>query len=100
EPGFETEAIEVVGTAGNSDSIRDLEWLGEPFASRNDVELESVAALQATVDRSHEVAITLPAAREPGHVAQLILPEALSNLQRSDRLFGSRLPVHVEIGDV
>src|SRR5205823_488590 len=97
---FDAKAVEMVRSRGDHHTIRDLEWCGEPLAGGHEVEFEPVAALQPAVDRRHEVAVALPTAGEPGDVNELILPEALADVQRTDGTLRPRLPIETKISDV
>src|ERR1044071_7897579 len=100
ETGFQPESAKMIRARGDRHVVGDLERFGKALARRHDVELESIAALQAAVDWRHEVAVALPAARQTGHVTQLVLPKALAHVQRPDGVLRPRLPVHLDVADV
>src|SRR5215210_6200172 len=82
------------------DPVRNLEGREQALTGRNDVELETIAALQPAVDRRHEVFVALPTPGEPRDITQLVLPKTLAYVQRTDRALRPRLPVDGEVGDV
>src|SRR5215210_4139168 len=82
------------------DPVRNLEGREQALTGRNDVELETIAALQPAVDWRHEVFVALPPTGEPRDVAQLVLPKTLAYVQRADRVLRPRLPVDGEVCDV
>src|SRR5262249_28945145 len=98
--GFEPETPIPIRSRRDRDAVGDLEGIGEPLAIRDDVELEAIATLEPAVDGCHEVPIALPAAGEPGHQAQLVLPKALADVQRPDRPLRPRLPHVTEPRDL
>src|SRR5205823_4429957 len=100
EPALETEAVEAIRARGNGNGVSDLKWREKSLTSRNEIELEAIAALETAVDRRHEIAVALPTAGESRDIAELILPKALSDVQRSNGLIGPRLPIGADICDV
>src|SRR5512141_811356 len=66
----------------------------------HNIEFKTIAALEATVDRGHEIFVALPAARCARNVVELILPEALPDMQRPDWPSRPRLPIRTQAHDV
>src|SRR5207248_4322638 len=62
EPALETEAVEAIRARGNGNAVSDLKWREKSLTSRNEIELEAIAALETAVDRRHEIAVALPTA--------------------------------------
>src|SRR5215211_1981167 len=99
-PRLYPKPIEMVGTSGNRYSIGDLERFNQSLTCRNEIELEAVSTLEPAVYRSHEISVALPSSRCPADIAELVLPEALPDVQRSDRAPWPRLPIHSKIDNV
>src|SRR5215211_3908098 len=99
-PRLYPKPIEMVRTRRNGHAIGDLEGLDQSLTRRNEIELEPVSTLESAVYWSHEVSVALPSSRCSGNVAELVLPEALPDVQGSDRASRPRLPVDSKIDNV
>src|SRR5215211_4854402 len=99
-PHLNPKPVEMVRTRRDRYTLCHLEGLNQPLTCRNEIELEPVSTLEPAIYRCHEISVALPSSRCPADILELVLPEALPDVQRSDRVARAGLPIRTKIYDV